>query len=67
MAGLGRKAVQGIAAGIGLVSEARAARKTKKQNQQEQSRELPAAPKLDTAKPDLVTSMHWTNLIELYY
>jgi hypothetical protein len=40
--GLGRKAVQGIAAGIGLVSEARSARKTKKQNQQEQSRELPA-------------------------
>jgi hypothetical protein len=41
--GLGRKAVQGIAAGIGLVSEARSARKTKKQNQQqEQSREIPA-------------------------
>lgn len=36
---IGRKAVQGIAAGIGLVSEARSARKTKKQNQQGQSRE----------------------------
>ncbi|OOQ86450.1 hypothetical protein PEBR_21418 [Penicillium brasilianum] len=37
--GLGRKAVQGIAAGIGLVSEARSARKTKKRNQKEQSDE----------------------------
>lgn len=36
---LGRKAVQGIAAGIGLVSEARSAHKTKKQNQQGQSGE----------------------------
>lgn len=41
---LGRKAVQGIAAGIGLVSEARSAHKSKKQNQdqQTQSREEPA-------------------------
>jgi hypothetical protein len=37
--GLGRKAVQGIAAGIGLVSEARSARKTKKENQKERSDE----------------------------
>lgn len=36
---IGRKAVQGIAAGIGLVSEARSARKTKKQNQQNQRSE----------------------------
>lgn len=36
---IGRKAVQGIAAGIGLVSEARSARKTKKQNQPSQPRE----------------------------
>ena len=36
---IGRKAVQGIAAGIGLVSEARSARKTKQQNQQNQPRE----------------------------
>jgi hypothetical protein len=35
--GLGRKAVQGIAAGIGLVSEARSAHKTKKQNQNQQT------------------------------
>lgn len=50
MAGLGRKAVQGIAAGIGLVSEARSARKTKKQDQQEQSRELPA-PEIERGLP----------------
>lgn len=48
--GLGRKAVQGIAAGIGLVSEARSARKTKKQNQQEQSREE-AAPETSRELP----------------
>lgn len=36
---IGRKAVQGIAAGIGLVSEARSARKIKKQNQQSHPRE----------------------------